>query len=93
MAGRSRVRIDSGFVAGSSVMPFYDSLLAKIIVWDETREEAIGRSIRALDEITIEGVSTTIPLLSAVLHRPELKSVEHHTKFIETCPEILGDLS
>ena len=91
--GGPGVRIDSGFVAGSTVMPFYDSLLAKIIVWDETRDEAIGRSIRALDEITIEGVATTIPLLSAVLHRPELKSVEHHTKFIETSPEILGDLS
>lgn len=88
--GGPGIRVDSGFVSGSTVAPFYDSLLAKLIVWDETRDQAIVRSGRALDEITVEGVTTTIPLLKVLSQRPELRAVEHHSKFIETAPELLG---
>ncbi|TYC97943.1 acetyl-CoA carboxylase biotin carboxylase subunit [Arthrobacter echini] len=88
--GGPGVRIDSGVVAGSAVAPFYDSLLAKLIVWDEGRPEAIRRSERALDEVRIEGVKTTLPLLAAVLQRPEVQDVTHHSKFIESTPDLLG---
>lgn len=88
--GGPGIRIDSGFVTGSTVAPFYDSLLAKLIVWDETRSQAIDRSVRALNEMSIEGVATTIPLLNALIQRPELRSVAHHSKFVEDCPELLG---
>ncbi|MBG6225911.1 acetyl-CoA carboxylase biotin carboxylase subunit [Arthrobacter sp. CAN_A2] len=88
--GGPGVRIDSGVVAGSAVAPFYDSLLAKLVVWDETRTEAIQRSARALAEVRIEGVKTTLPLLSTVLHRPEVRDVTHHSKFIESTPDLLG---
>ncbi len=88
--GGPGVRIDSGVVAGSAVAPFYDSLLAKLIVWDEGRPEAIRRSERALDEVRIEGVKTTLPLLAAVLQRPEVHDVSHHSKFIESTPDLLG---
>lgn len=88
--GGPGIRIDSGVVAGSVVAPFYDSLLAKLIVWDSSREEAIARSLRALDEVHIEGVKTTVVLLAALLKTPELRAVQHHTKFIETTPELLG---
>ncbi len=88
--GGPGVRIDSGVVAGSAVAPFYDSLLAKLVVWDETRPQAIQRSIRALGEARVEGVKTTLPLLSTVIRRPEVRDVEHHSKFIESTPDLLG---
>jgi acetyl-CoA carboxylase biotin carboxylase subunit len=87
--GGPGVRVDSGFVAGSVVAPFYDSLLAKLIVWDASRAEAIARSVRALGEVDVEGVKTTLPLLQALIQRPELRDVEHHSKFLETTPELL----
>ena len=88
--GGPGVRIDSGVVAGSTVAPFYDSLLAKLVVWDEGRPEAIQRSVHALGEVRIDGVRTTLPLLSTVLQRPEVRDVTHHSKFIETTPDLLG---
>ncbi|WDF33975.1 acetyl-CoA carboxylase biotin carboxylase subunit [Arthrobacter agilis] len=88
--GGPGVRVDSGVVAGSAVAPFYDSLLAKLVVWDQSRPDAIERSARALSEIRIEGVSTTLPLLSIVLRRPEVRDATHHSKFIETTPDLLG---
>ncbi|MHA7280553.1 acetyl-CoA carboxylase biotin carboxylase subunit [Arthrobacter sp. MDT2-2] len=88
--GGPGVRIDSGVVAGSAVAPYYDSLLAKLVVWDESRAEAIQRSVRALGEVRIEGVKTTLPLLSTVLQRPEVRDVTHHSKFLESTPDLLG---
>ncbi|NKX50642.1 acetyl-CoA carboxylase biotin carboxylase subunit, partial [Arthrobacter deserti] len=90
--GGPGVRVDSGVVAGSVVAPFYDSLLAKLVVWDAGRQEAIARSLRALDEVRVEGVRTTLPLLKALVQRPELHSLEHHSKFLETTPGLLGAL-
>ncbi|MGW2199621.1 acetyl-CoA carboxylase biotin carboxylase subunit, partial [Streptosporangium sp. NPDC001682] len=59
MPGGPFVRIDSGFGPGSEVSPFYDSLLAKIIVWGDSRRAAIARMARTLDEVEIAGVVTT----------------------------------
>jgi acetyl-CoA carboxylase biotin carboxylase subunit len=88
--GGPGIRVDSGVVSGSAVAPFYDSLLAKLIVWDSSRDEAIARSLRALDEIIIEGVKTTLPLLTTLLKRPELQAVEHHSPFLENTADLLG---
>ena len=55
------VRVDSHLYSGYTVPPYYDSLLAKLIVWGETREEAIARGRRALDEFIVVGIPTTIP--------------------------------
>jgi acetyl-CoA carboxylase biotin carboxylase subunit len=52
----------------------------------------VGRASRALGEVTIDGVKTTLPLLTALLQRPELLAVDHHSTFIETTPELLGAL-
>ncbi|MFG0317490.1 MAG: acetyl-CoA carboxylase biotin carboxylase subunit, partial [Planctomycetota bacterium JB042] len=60
--GGSHVRIDSHVYAGYTIPPHYDSLMAKLVVWGETREEALARTRRALDEYVVEGVKTTIPL-------------------------------
>ncbi|MBT1001562.1 acetyl-CoA carboxylase biotin carboxylase subunit [Paenarthrobacter sp. DKR-5] len=88
--GGPGVRVDSGVVTGSVVAPFYDSLMAKLIVWAADRDEAIDRSVRALAEVRVEGVKTTLPLLSSLLRAPALRAVEHHSKFIETTPELTG---
>ena len=69
--GGPGVRVDSGVFAGWTVPPFYDSLLAKLIVWDETREAATRRMLRALAEFRIEGVATLVPLHRALLASEE----------------------
>ena len=84
MPGGPFVRIDSGVEAGSQVSPFYDSLLAKVIVWGPTREEAVARMRRALDEVEVHGVATTVGFLREVLDVPEFVAGTYHTTFLET---------
>jgi len=68
------VRVDSGIEAGSVVTPFYDPLLAKLIVWDTDRERATRRMLRALDDFTIDGPKTLIPFHKAFLGTEEWAS-------------------
>ena len=69
--------------AGYSVPPTYDSMIAKLIVSDTTRDRAIAKMLRALDEFVIEGPKTTIPLQREVLEQGEFQKAEHDTKFLE----------
>jgi acetyl-CoA carboxylase biotin carboxylase subunit len=78
------VRIDSGFTVGSVVSPYYDSLLAKIIVWGRTRDEALDRARRAIAEIDVQGVNTTADFLNDILQTSEFKSGDYDTTFLET---------
>ncbi len=80
--GGPGVRVDSHLYPGYRVPPNYDSLLGKIIVWGETREQAIARMRRALTETVITGVDTTIPFYGAVLVQPEYVSGELDTGLI-----------
>jgi len=82
--GGPGVRTDAGVVTGSAISPYYDSLIAKIIVWDSDRPHAISRAIRALSETHIEGVDTTTKYLQSVLHHPVVRAARHHTKFLES---------
>ena len=83
MPGGPFVRVDSGYEEGSQVPPFYDSLLAKVITWGATREEAIARLRRAVDEVEVQGVATTVAFLREVLALPEFRSFDYHTRFLE----------
>lgn len=83
------IRVDSGFAAGSVVAPYYDSMLAKLIVHAPTRDQAIEAMNAALDATVIEGIKTTIPMHRALLARPEFARVAHHSRFIESTPDIL----
>ncbi|MGB7449622.1 MAG: acetyl-CoA carboxylase biotin carboxylase subunit [Ornithinimicrobium sp.] len=67
------VRVDSGFVAGGEITPYYDSLLAKVIVHGQDRAQALARAGQALSELTVEGVTTTRAMHVALLEEPELK--------------------
>lgn len=83
------VRIDSGVEAGSEISPYYDSMFAKLIVRGSDRSEAIANTLHALDSLKVEGIKTTKPLHQALLERDEFKQVTHHTKFIESTPDLL----
>lgn len=78
------VRVDTHIYSGYKVPPTYDSLLAKLIVWGSTREEAIARGKRALSEFVIEGIPTTIPFHLSVLENEAFIKGEVYTDFIET---------
>jgi acetyl-CoA carboxylase, biotin carboxylase subunit len=77
------VRVDSHLYTGYVVPPYYDSLLAKIIVHGRDRTEAIARMVRALEESVFEGVPTSIPFHLAVLAHPEFRSGRATTRFLE----------
>ena len=81
--GGPGVRLDTFINTGSEVSPFYDSLLAKLIIWDSDRKSAIARSVRALDEFKIEGISTTIPFHRRILANKKFIEGQINTHFIE----------
>lgn len=88
--GGPGVRVDSHLFTGYEVPPHYDSLLAKLIVWAETRDAAIARMQRALDEFIIEGITTTIPFHQRLLKHPGFISGETYTRFIQEEAGALG---
>jgi len=81
--GGPGVRMDTHVYAGYRVPPFYDSLLAKLIVHGSTREEAIARMRNALSSFILEGIHTTIPFLQEVMDHPDFIAGEIDTKFLE----------
>ena len=87
--GGKGVRVDSHIHTGYHVPPYYDSLLAKIIVHQNSREEAIACMKRALSECVIEGVKTTIPLALSSISHPDYIGGKFNTKFIENYLENL----
>ncbi|MFN2570644.1 MAG: acetyl-CoA carboxylase biotin carboxylase subunit [Gemmatimonadales bacterium] len=89
--GGPGVRVDTHIYAGYTVPPYYDSLLAKVIVHGNTRTEALARMRQALDSFIIEGVTTTIPFLARVMRHPDFVAGKIDTKFLEREPQLLKD--
>ena len=89
--GGPGVRVDTHIYAGYTVPPYYDSLLAKVIVHGNTREEALARMRQALDSFIIEGVTTTIPFLGRVMRHPDFVAGTVDTKFLERQPQLFKD--
>ncbi|HEX9118233.1 MAG TPA: acetyl-CoA carboxylase biotin carboxylase subunit, partial [Anaerolineae bacterium] len=77
------VRLESGIYDGFEVTPFYDPLLAKLIAWGETRAEAILRMRRALEELRISGLHTTIPFHQQMMDSMRFQSGQFDTGFVE----------
>lgn len=77
------IRVDSHCYSGYVVPPYYDSLLAKLIVWDCNREFAIRRAREALRSFVVEGIATTIPFHLKILAHPDFLAGNLHTRFIE----------
>jgi acetyl-CoA carboxylase biotin carboxylase subunit len=89
--GGPGVRVDTHIYHGYTVPPYYDSLLAKVIVHGNDRAEAIARMRQALDSFIIEGVTTTIPFLGRVMRHPDFVAGKVDTKFLEREPQLLTD--
>ncbi|WP_438351407.1 acetyl-CoA carboxylase biotin carboxylase subunit [Paenibacillus sp. FA6] len=81
--GGPGVRIDSAAYQGYSIPPYYDSMIAKLIVWAPTRREAIAKMKRALSEFTIGGIHTTIPFHQKLLNHPTFIEGDFDIKFLE----------
>jgi acetyl-CoA carboxylase biotin carboxylase subunit len=81
--GGHGVRLDTHVYAGYSIPPNYDSMIAKLITTAQTREEAINKMKRALDEFVIEGVKTTIPFHRQLMDNPDYVAGNYTTKFME----------
>ncbi len=81
--GGHGIRIDTHVYAGYMIPPNYDSMIAKLIVTAQTREEAINKMKRALDEFVIEGVKTTIPFHRQLMNHPDYVAGNYTTKFME----------
>ncbi len=84
------VRFDTGYMSGDEVSQYYDNLVGKLVVWGRTREVAIARTIRALDELVVEGVATTIPADMAILKHPDFAAMTHSTKWVEETLDLTG---
>lgn len=82
--GGPGVRVDSHVYAGYVIPPYYDSMIAKLIVVAQTREEAIKKMRRALREFIIEGVKTTIPFQQQIMRNEDFQKGNFTTKFLET---------
>lgn len=82
-AGGLNVRVDSGLYAGYRIPPYYDSMIGKLIVSGRTREGCIMRLKRALEEMVIDGVKTSIPLHQALMDEPDFRSGDYTIKWLE----------
>jgi acetyl-CoA carboxylase, biotin carboxylase subunit len=87
-AGGPGVRIDSHAFTGYSIPPHYDSLIGKLICWSPTREMAIARTKRALEETVIQGVKTTIPLYIKIMDNAYYQRGVVQTNFLKTRMEM-----
>ncbi|MFN2463578.1 MAG: acetyl-CoA carboxylase biotin carboxylase subunit, partial [Candidatus Dormibacteria bacterium] len=88
--GGPGIRVDSGVYAGYTIPPYYDSMIAKLVVWGKDREEAVERGRRALYEYAIGGVKTNIPLHLALTEAPDFRAGKLSTHFIPDHPEVMA---
>ncbi|MFP4497711.1 MAG: acetyl-CoA carboxylase biotin carboxylase subunit [Vulcanimicrobiota bacterium] len=84
LPGGPGIRVDTHIQPGYKVLPYYDSLLVKIIAYGKDREEALARMNRAMDELLIDGLKTTISFHKEILQDPQFKESEIHTGYVES---------
>jgi acetyl-CoA/propionyl-CoA carboxylase biotin carboxyl carrier protein len=83
-------RWDGGYEAGDVVSQYYDNLVGKLICWGSDRDRAIARTLRALHELEITGVATTVPADIAILAHPDFSSIDISTKWVEETLDLTG---
>ena len=85
-----RVRVDGAIYTGYEIPPHYDSLCAKLIVWALTWDELLDRANRALRDISVYGVKTTIPYHLEIINSPQFQTGHFDTSFVESHPELIN---
>jgi len=80
---RAGVRFDAGYQAGDEVLPYYDSLIGKLVIWAPTRDHAIDRALDCMREFRLDGVPTTIPAATVILDHPDFRSATIGTRWLE----------
>ncbi len=88
--GGNNIRVESAVSVGFEVTPYYDSLIAKLICWGKTFEEAIQKTKIALDSYEISGIKTTIPILKQIIQQEDFKTGLFTTKYLEEHPEVFN---
>ena len=88
--GGPGVRIDAAMYSGYVIPPYYDSMCAKLTVWALNWDGVIERGRRALDDMVVYGVKTTIPYYQEILKHPDFKRAKFDTSFVETHPELVN---
>ncbi|SDY31215.1 pyruvate carboxylase subunit A [Allochromatium warmingii] len=88
--GGPGVRTDGAIYTGYNVPPYYDSMLAKLIVWALDWEDAVNRGCRALRDMGVYGVKTTLPFYQEILRHPDFRAANFNTGFLESHPELLN---
>ena len=83
-------RFDTGYESGDEISPLYDNLVGKLICWGPDRPAAIARTLRALSEMQVEGVATTIPADEAILAHPDFAAVTHSTRWVTDELDLTG---
>jgi acetyl-CoA/propionyl-CoA carboxylase biotin carboxyl carrier protein len=84
------VRFDGGYASGDEISQYYDNLIGKLVVWGADRETARKRMLRALDELVVEGVATTVPADVAILTHQDFIDAQHSTKWVEERLDLSG---
>ena len=84
------VRWDGGYEAGDEISQYYDNLVGKLCVWGKDRQTAIARMIRALTEMEVGGIATTIPADLAILRHDDFATMNHSTKWVESVLDLSG---
>jgi pyruvate carboxylase subunit A len=88
--GGPGIRTDTAIYTGYTIPPYYDSMLAKVIVWALNWEDALNRGERALRDMGVYGIKTTIPYYLEILRNPEFRSGRFNTGFVEAHPELIS---
>ena len=86
--GGPGVRTDTAIYTGYTIPPYYDSMIAKVIVWALTWEDAVSRGERALKDMMVHGIRTTKPYYLQILQHPEFRQANFTTAFVEDHPEL-----
>jgi len=81
---RPGTRFDPGYSSGDEVLPYYDSLIGKLVIWAPTRAHAIERALESIKEIRIEGVPTTLPAAGVILDHPDFRNAAISTRWLES---------
>jgi pyruvate carboxylase subunit A len=87
--GGPGVRIDAAMYSGYIIPPYFDSMCAKLTVWALTWEGVVERGRRALSDMVVYGVKTTIPYYQEILKHPDFRNANFNTSFVESHPELI----